>query len=46
MHARPARSRPLAAALLLSAALLLGVPSASLASDTAHPALVNPDPAD
>src|SRR5919109_390817 len=46
MHARPARSRPFAAALLLCAALLLGVPSASLASDTAHSKLVNPDPAD
>lgn len=46
MRLRPARSRPVAAALLLSAALLLGVPAASLASDTSHPALVNPNPAD
>jgi hypothetical protein len=45
MRFRPARSRPFAA-LLLSAALLLGVPSVSLASDTAHSKLVNADPAD
>src|SRR5919108_4338254 len=46
MHTRPARSRPFAAALLLCAALLLGVPTASLASDATHSKLANADPAD
>jgi len=46
MSPRPARSRPFAVALVLSAALLLGVPTASLASDAPHSVLANPNPAD
>jgi chitodextrinase len=48
MRLRPGRPRPsaVAVALVLSAALLMGVPAASLASDSSHSALVNADPAD
>ena len=44
MSLRPARSRPFAVILALSAALLLmGVPTASLASDAPHSVLANPN---
>jgi hypothetical protein len=40
------RSRLWSAALVVSVALLLGVPTASMAAETPHSVLVNPDPAD
>ena len=48
MRARPARPRPLAVAvaLVLGAALLVGAPTASLASDAPHSSLVSANPAD